>query len=122
MISLLVVVLFVAMFIAAAFALALPYPQSDWAGAVAIVAIVLLVVAIICDYGHRAAYGQPTTADITAAYSMPSELAGCRVYRLRAAGLGRTLYVVSRDGRPEATSWRTDEGKNNTQYHTAVTP
>ena len=53
--------------------------------------------------------------DITEKYTMPPELAGCRVHRLLPKGHGRVLYVVSKDDEPAATVWDDSGGKNSQQ-------
>lgn len=76
----------------------------------------LLIVLGIVVYQASTGANQ-ATVDITGAFALPDELAGCRVYRMTPAGFGRSLYVISRDGQPKGVAWETHDGKDNTQRH-----
>jgi hypothetical protein len=82
---------------------------------------VTLVVGLFVLLGMQAYHASTgenqKTIEVTDRYSLPPELAGCRVYWMQPAGFGRGLYVVSRDGQPKGVAWETREGKNHTRRH-----
>ena len=72
--------------------------------------VVVLIIAGVA-FSFALAGSNQSTRDVTSRYSIPDELAGCRVYRLVPRGFGQTLYVVSRDGTPEAVRFDEQHGK-----------
>lgn len=84
-------------------------------GAVAVLGALFAAI-FISSYRH-----EPVKVDLTDTYAMPPELAGSRVYRLSPKGTGQTLYVVTKDDEPTATSWDEQHGKNRYRLE-VVTP
>lgn len=71
---------------------------------VAIAAMIVLVIASM----YASATGMNKAAiDVTGRYTLPAELADCRVYKLVSGGFGHSLYVVTRDGEPESVRYET---------------
>lgn len=85
-------------------------------GGVVLVFAALFGLIYFMSYRH-----EPVRVDLTDAYEMPPELAGSRVYRLSPKGTGQTLYVVTKDDVPMATSWNDGSGKNQHRVE-VVTP
>ena len=89
---------------------------------IGIIGGVILAFAAIFGLVYFASYRhEPVKVDLTDSYAMPPELAGSRVYRLSPKGTGQTLYVVTKDDEPRATSWDEQHGKNRYRVE-VVTP
>lgn len=89
---------------------------------IGIIGGVILVFAALFGLVYFAHYRhEPVKVDLTDSYAMPPELAGSRVYRLSPKGTGQTLYVVTKDDEPTATSWAAQSGKSRYRVE-VVTP
>lgn len=71
------------------------------------VVIAAMIVLIIASMYASATGMNKAAIDVTERYTLPPELADCRVYRLVSGGFGHSLYVVTRGGEPESVRWET---------------
>jgi hypothetical protein len=71
------------------------------------VVIAAMIVLVIASMYASATGMHKGAVDVTDKYTLPPELADCRVYRLVSGGFGHSLYVVTRGGEPESVRYET---------------